>query len=245
MIRTRTAALATVVGVSAAMVAFAGPAAAHVRVTSDDATQGGYAVITFRVPNEEANASTTKLEVQLPTDTPLTFAATQPIPGWTAVETKTKLATPVKTDDGEVSEAVSRITWTATSAGAIKPGEFQLFNVQVGPLPEKDSIVLPAIQTYSNGEVSRWVERQAPGASEEPDKPAPVLELAAAGSGSDHHGASTGSASDGPSASAVAADDSHDDGGSTTVPTVLSIIALVVALGALGLAVVGRARRAS
>ena len=245
MTRTRTAALATVVGV-AALVSFAGPASAHVGVSAQDATQGGYAVVTFRVPNEEADASTTTLQVQLPTDTPLAYAATRPLPGWTATETKTKLATPVKTDDGELTEAVTQITWTATSAAAIKPGEFQQFDVQLGPLPDKDSITFPAIQTYSNGDVVRWVERQAPGSTEEPDKPAPVLALAAAGSGTDHHGAATGAASGDASVSASpVASEEHSDSSSNTGPIVISIVALVLAVGALGLSVVNRARRSS
>ena len=57
----------------AALLALAGPAAAHVTVNAPGATQGGYAVVAFRVPSESATASTTKLVVQLPADTP--FAA--------------------------------------------------------------------------------------------------------------------------------------------------------------------------
>ena len=41
--------------------------------------------------------------------------------GWTVAVEKTTLAKPVKTDDGDVTEAVSKITWTAT-AGGLQPG---------------------------------------------------------------------------------------------------------------------------
>lgn len=244
MPRTRTAALVTVVGVSAAATfAFAGPASAHVRVTSLDATRGGYAVMTFRMPNEEADASTTKLQVQFPTDTPLSFVATQPVAGWTVTQTKTKLATPVKTEDGDITEAVSQVTWTATGSAAVKPGEFQQFNVQAGPLPKKSAVFFPAIQTYSNGKVVKWTQRPAPGSTEEPQYPAPELELAAEGSTGTAHG---GSSSAAPSVTASeVASSSSDEGGSNTGPIVLSIIALVLAAGALGLAVVNRARRSA
>ena len=68
-----------------------------------------------------------------------------------AVE-KTTLAKPVKTDDGEVTEAVSKITWTAT-AGGLEPGQFDLFTISAGPLPTKpNKLTFKAIQTYSNGE---------------------------------------------------------------------------------------------
>ena len=238
MPRLRTAALATLVGVSAltGFAAFAPSASAHVSVASSDAKPGGYAVVTFRVPNEEANATTTKLQVQLPSDTPFAFAATQPIPGWTAVETKTKLAKPITTDDGSITEGISQITWTATSAAAIKPGQFQEFDVQLGPLPDKSSVTFPAIQTYSDGQVVRWIEKQAPGSSEEPDHPAPVLTLTGASS-TPSTGASATVASQ-PSAGPASSS-------SNTGPIVLSIIALVLAAGALGMTFVNRARRSS
>src|SRR5213076_2572230 len=58
--------------VTAALVGLtAAPALAHVSVESTDATQGGIGAITFRVPTESDTASTTKVTVQLPTDSPI------------------------------------------------------------------------------------------------------------------------------------------------------------------------------
>ena len=72
--------------------------------------------------------------------------------GWTITTEKTKLAKPVKTDDGEVTEAVSKITWTAT-AGGLEPGQFDLFTISAGPLPTKPSkLEFKALQTYSDGD---------------------------------------------------------------------------------------------
>src|SRR5689334_9019809 len=53
-------------GVAAAVLVVAGPAAAHVTVNPSNATQGGFAKLTFRVPNEKDDATTTTLEVNLP-----------------------------------------------------------------------------------------------------------------------------------------------------------------------------------
>jgi uncharacterized protein YcnI len=237
--RLRTAAFATVVGVSA-LVAFAAPASAHVTASSTNAVQGGYGVVTFRVPNEEADANTTKVQVQLPPDTPFASASIQPVAGWTAVATKTKLAKPITTDDGTVTEGVSEITWTATAAGAIKPGEFQQFNVSLGPLPDKDSLTFKALQTYSNGEVVRWIETPAPGSSDEPEHPAPVLKLAAA---STTTGAGSSSSPTVSATAAPKASSDSDDDSSNTGPIVLSVIALVLAAAALGLSLITRARR--
>ena len=54
-----------------ALVLVAVPAAAHVKVDPSSASQGSYTVLTFRVPNEEADADTVGLKVQLPVDHPL------------------------------------------------------------------------------------------------------------------------------------------------------------------------------
>ena len=106
------------------------------------------------------------------------------MPGWTITTEKTKLAKPVKTDDGEVTEAVSKITWTAT-AGGLKPGEFDLFTVSAGPLPTNaKQLAFPTLQTYSDGDVVRWIQTTAKGAPE-PDFPVPTLTLTKASSG--HH----------------------------------------------------------
>jgi uncharacterized protein YcnI len=158
----------------AALVLSATSAFAHVTVNPREATQGGYAKLAFRVPNERDNASTTKLEINFPADHPFASVSVRPQAGWTYTVDKTTLATPIKSHDHEIAEAVSRITWTG---GAIKPGEFNEFEVSVGPLPsDVDSLTFKALQTYSDGEIVRWIEEATPGVSE-PERPAPVLKL--------------------------------------------------------------------
>jgi uncharacterized protein YcnI len=76
----------TLVAVAAAVsvFAFAGPASAHVTVNPNTATQGGYTKLTFRVPNEKANANTVALEVNLPPTAPIRSVSVKPVAGWTA-----------------------------------------------------------------------------------------------------------------------------------------------------------------
>src|ERR1700761_6031152 len=102
------------------------PAFAHVTVDAPGATQGGSdQIITFRVPTESDTASTTELKVALPTDTPIASVLVQPVPGWSFTETSTKLAHPIVTDDGDITEAVSEIDWKAdSSASYIAPEQF-------------------------------------------------------------------------------------------------------------------------
>ncbi|BEL08696.1 hypothetical protein Q0Z83_068870 [Actinoplanes sichuanensis] len=173
--------VATISAVAAVFVlGVAGPAAAHVTVNPGTATQGGYTKVSFRVPNESDSESTTKLEVNLPAESPIGSVSVKPVPGWTAVAEKSKLATPVKVHESEITEAVSKITWTAAAGSEIKPGTFQEFDVSLGPLPEVDQLVFKALQTYSDGTVVRWIDEPATDGTE-PESPAPVLKLAAAG----------------------------------------------------------------
>jgi uncharacterized protein YcnI len=162
---------ATVIGV----LATATPASAHVTVNPREATQGGFARVAFRVPTESDTASTTKVEIHLPQDTPIASVSTMPVPGWTAQATKTKLAQPIDSHGSQITEAVSVITWTATAGAEVKPGEFQEFPVSMGPMPEVEQIVFKALQTYSDGSIVRWIEEPTNGT--EPEHPAPVLAL--------------------------------------------------------------------
>ncbi|HWH00439.1 MAG TPA: YcnI family protein [Pilimelia sp.] len=234
MIRLRTVAAATLLGL-VGVSAVASPAAAHVTVSPKEATQGGYARVAFRVPNESDTASTTKLEVALPEQTPIASVSVQPVPGWTVKVDKGKPATPVKAHGTEVTEVVTRITWTAAGGTpGVRPGEFQEFPVSLGPLPEVDRLVFKALQTYSDGTVVRWIEEPADG-GEHPEHPAPVLTLTKAGAGGGGE-----------------ADDDHAAGGdsdheSSTPALVLAVVALVVALAgaALGGLAFARVRRRS
>ena len=161
---------------AALLVVAASPANAHVTITPSSAPKGGFEVLSFNVPNEEPNANTVKLEVLLPTKYPIASVSTQPMYGWTTAVETTKLAKPITTDDGQVTEAVTKITWTATTGG-LNPGEFDLFTISAGPLPTKpNSLTFKALQTYSDGTVVSWIQQTVKGAPE-PDHPAPTLKL--------------------------------------------------------------------
>ncbi|MET0920689.1 MAG: YcnI family protein [Acidimicrobiia bacterium] len=163
----------------------ASTAGAHVSVTPSSAAQGGFQILSFSVPNEKDDANTVKLEVTLPTKSPIAFVSVKPMTGWTITTEKTMLAKPVKTDDGTITEAVSKITWTAT-AGGLTPGQFDLFTVSAGPLPTNTKkLVFKALQTYSDGDVVSWIEPTVKG-TPEPEHPAPTLTLTAAAKDHDH-----------------------------------------------------------
>ncbi|MGV4988025.1 YcnI family protein [Streptomyces sp. NRAIS4] len=210
----------TVAALAAATVlCAAGAASAHVTVHPESYAKGATdGVLTFRVPNEEDSAFTTKVQVFLPTDHPVLGVLVHPQDGWTAKVTTTKLKTPVKTDDGTITEAASEITFTGGKIGA---GQYEDFNVAFGQLPDgTGQLVFKTLQTYSDGKVARWIEEPAGG--DEPENPAPVLKLTA----------SDASAAPAPARTAAATAKAADTSDSTARG--LGIAGLVV--GVLGLA---------
>ncbi len=175
--------LAAAAIVSLVVLAVATPAFAHVTTDPASAPKGGEITLGFRVPNEEAGASTIQFEIDIPTDHPLLGIAVESTPGWTTKVTEVNLDPPVQTDDGPINQAVNRIVWVAGSGGGIAPGEFQEFHILVQTLPsDTDQIVFKALQTYSDGTVVRWIDPVTAG-QDEPDHPTPILALTAPSSG--------------------------------------------------------------
>jgi uncharacterized protein YcnI len=197
-----------------AAVALAAPAAAqaHVTVQPNTATVGSYVVESVRVPNERDDASTVKLDLQLPPG--FAEVSYEARPGWSVKLIRAKLAKPVQTDDGPVTEEVRRITFTGHGTqGRIGPGQFMDFPLSV-QIPGKagDKLTFKAIQTYSNGEEVRWI------GAPDSESPAPVLTV-------------TGAPATGAAAPRAVAPASADAGGGASQG--LAVTALV--LGALGL----------
>jgi periplasmic copper chaperone A len=210
------------------------PAAAHIEVSSEDAAPGGFGLLVFQVPNESDTASTTKVEVQLPTDTPLASVSTTPMPGWTVDAQTSKLPEPVDVEGATVTQAVTKVTWTAEKGGGIGPDQFEQFELSVGPFPEGvDALSFPTTQTYSDGEVVQWNQPVEPGTPEaqEPENPAPLLVLSGSEEAGHSHGEGTAQATDAAS--------------SDTMARALGGIAVVLAAGALvtSLALGRRTRR--
>ncbi|WP_333774116.1 YcnI family copper-binding membrane protein [Streptomyces sp. IBSBF 3136] len=230
-----------------AVLALSGPAFAHVTVQPEGAAaKGGYAVVDFKVPNERDDASTTRVEVNFPADHPIASVMPQPLPGWKIDVTRSKLAKPLTMHGKKIDEAVTKVTWTADGKG-VEPGYFQKFPLSVGTLPEDtDQLVFKAIQTYSNKEVVRWIEVAQDG-KEEPENPAPVLELSAATG--DHHGTSTADdasdETDGKTGgrTEAAAADTDAKGGSDTTARVLGVIGIVTGIAGVGYGVLAGRRR--
>jgi uncharacterized protein YcnI len=237
--------ISAALGAGAAL-AIAAPLAASAHVTIDPATAepGSYATITVKVPNESATATTTRVELGLPEDTPFTSVRYVPVAGWSAELVRETLPEPATVNDTEVTEAVTSIVWTADAGSEIADGELQLFTVSLGAVPEVGSLALPAIQYYSDGTQVEWTGLEA-----DADKPSPILYVEDEAP-SDSHGSHAAGHNDEESDDSVddttdAAATSSGSGSDDTLARVFGLGGLVLGAAALVLAVTARRRNAA
>ncbi len=165
----------TALAVIGGVVLAAGPAWAHVEIDPGSEPRSSAVVFAFRTPNEEQGAATVRLDVQFPTDHPFLNVLVEDKPGWAFTTQTGPLPKPVTTDDGTFTTAVTEVSWVATGGG-IPPEAFDRFNVFATTPSGGSKVTFKAIQTYSNGDVVRWIETPVKGAPK-PEHPAPVLTL--------------------------------------------------------------------
>ncbi|MGH2946996.1 MAG: YcnI family protein [Solirubrobacteraceae bacterium] len=220
-----------IAGAVAAVLVVTPVAAAHVTLNPREWEAGGFARFAVRVPNERDNAATTEVTLRFPEE--VISASFQPVEGWEREVEMAELDEPIDDEGEQITERIDTVTWTG---GRIRPGEFQEFGVsfQVPEVEPGTELAFPAIQTYSGGEVVRWIGppdadepapivavlEPAPEEEEAPATPAPTPESAAGGGSGGQE---------------------EEGGGSDT----LSIIALLAGLAGLatGLVAIWRGRR--
>jgi periplasmic copper chaperone A len=202
---------------------------AHVTLNPREWEAGGFARFAVRVPNERDNADTTRVTVQLPEN--VVSASFQPVEGWKRTVEMERLDEPIEEEGEEpITERLATVTW---SGGRIRPGEFQEFGVSF-QVPEDavgEALAFPSIQTYSNGEVVRWI------GPEDADEPAPRVEVLPA---AEEEGEAA--ATPAPEATPASDDASSDDDatGRANLALGVGIVGLFAGLGALGLTLVRR-----
>ena len=151
--KTRLVLLVTTAAIAALAVVSA--AQAHVTVHPNALPAGGFTVINIQVPNERDNAATVKVDVQFPNG--IFIASPTVMPGWRGRVITKKLSKPVEIEPGfSVSSRVDRVVF---SGGRIGPGQFLSFPVSIkAPAVKAGTLfTFKALQTYSNGEIVRWI----------------------------------------------------------------------------------------
>jgi periplasmic copper chaperone A len=222
---------------AAAALALLAPATAqaHVSLHPNEVPSGAYATLQIRVPNESENANTVKLAVKMPPG--FTDVSPEYMPGWGVKVLTHKLAKPVQSDDGPITEGVTEIVWSGSGAnGKIPPGQFLNFPISTEiPGKQGEELTFKVLQYYGDGEVVRWI------GSPSSENPAPQIDVTAPG-GVLQDVAGTEAAPPSPGASSSEpgeAQESGSSGSSGGASKGLGIAALI--LGALGLLAGGAA----
>jgi uncharacterized protein YcnI len=232
----------------AALVAAAVPAAAsaHVSLHPNEVPTGAFATLDLRVPNESEDANTVKIAVQVPPG--FTDVSPEFMPGWTPKIRTVKLAKPVQSDDGPITEGVREIVWEGKGPdGKIPPGQFLNFPIST-EIPGKagETITFKVLQYYDDGEVVRWI---GPPNS---DEPAPDIDVTAAGgplqdvAGSEADAPTPGEATEASaegSQSSSASTESSSSGSSDKGLAIAALVVAVISLLVAAAAVLGTRRR--
>ena len=206
---------ACIVSMIAMMVLFAGVANAHVTVQPEETWQGKYEVFTVRVPSENEEAPTTKVEVIIPDEVNITRF--EPKPGWT-YEVQ-------KNDTGKITG----VTWTTEGEG-LSPTEFADFTMQGRVDDEAMELVWKAYQTYKDGSVVDW------DGAPDSNKPASVTAVKPAATASAHGHSTTDASANEQGATEEQIAENHPAPPSANMPMYLSVAALITAWLALSIA---------
>jgi uncharacterized protein YcnI len=202
----------------------AGPAFAHMEIEREgEVGSNGVVTAQVTVPNEEAPASTTQVELVFPGQPALTNVQPTAVPGWTATVQKS------------ASGNVTGIVW---AGGKLSGTAKVVFPFTLGPIPaDTTTITFKGLQTYDNGTVVRWIE-PTPAGGPEPEHPSPVLIVrgkqvsdAAPSTGGSSHAAATQTTKS-----------SNSDSGMST-GAILAIVIGVIIVVALVVWLVVRSRR--
>ncbi|AIY18406.1 DUF1775 domain-containing protein [Pimelobacter simplex] len=218
----------------------AGAASAHVTVTPDTTSAGGYAVLTFAVPHGCEGSPTTKIAIAMPEDVPQVTPTVNP--SWTVEKVQEKLDPPVKDAHGnEVTERVSQVVYTARTPLPDGYRDTLALSLQL-PEKEGETLTFPIIQTCVKGSTN-WNETAAEGQDEEElAHPAPSVTITAASAEGDHHGGAEAE-SDGDKESDAKADSDDGDDGDGNGLAIGGLVAGVAGLAVGGIAL-ARTRKA-
>src|SRR5256885_15068808 len=162
--------VATVAGALAAMAIAAPSALAHAVVSPPVAKTGELQVFTLSVPTEKEGATTTKIELDVPSG--FTIDSYAPTPGW-----KRQV---VATGSGEEA-VVHKVVW---SGGKVPTEEDAVFRFNADA-SRAQTYRFTVQQTYSDGSVVSW------SGPESSDSPAPAVESLSSLGGGGGGGSST------------------------------------------------------
>jgi uncharacterized protein YcnI len=215
-----------------AAMAFPAAAAAHVTIQPGEWEAGAFAAMVVRVPNERDDAQTTSVSMQFPEN--VLTARFQAHPFCEHEVERQALDQPVE----DITERIVSVTWTCDPP--IAADGFDEFGMSF-QIPEDaqpgDELLFPATQTYSSGEMVRWVDPDP-----EADEPAPRITVIPP---EEEAEAAPPPTTTEETAAAPATGSDGDDDGMSTVALIFGIAGLAAGLIALGVVLFRKPKAAS
>ena len=151
----------SVLALTLTAVAIAAPAAeAHVTLNPRTAAANSFARLDVRVPNERDDAGTKTVVVTFPDG--FYSVSVKRVWGWSAKVRMEKLATPIPSEDGDITEQVSKVTWRASGkANFIAPNMFEEFGLSMRmPNTPGRTLAFPSTRrTPTRRSCGGWVPR--------------------------------------------------------------------------------------
>jgi uncharacterized protein YcnI len=141
---------------AALMLVFAASASAHARISPPVSVANELQLFSLGVPTEQANASTTKIVLNVPAG--FSIDSFVPAAGWHQV---------LKQTGSGDNAVIQQVTWTG---GHVPTGEDSLFQF-LAEAASPGTYTFTVQQTYSNGQLVNW------SGSESAADPAPTIEV--------------------------------------------------------------------
>ncbi len=141
---------------AALMLVSAASASAHARISPPVSVANELQLFSLGVPTEQANATTTKIVLNVPAG--FSIDSFVPAPGWHQV---------LKQTGSGDNAVIQQVTWTG---GHVPSGEDSLFQF-LAEAASPGTYRFTVQQTYSNGQIVNWA------GSESSADPAPTIEL--------------------------------------------------------------------
>jgi uncharacterized protein YcnI len=156
--------LTAAVAVAVATLAFSAAASAHARVSPAVSLAGKLQLYSLAVPTEKSNATTTKIELTVPSGFGIDSFVPPP-PGWHQR---------VQQSGSGDNAVIEKVTWTG---GHVPTGEDSLFQFLAQPAAT-GTYTFTVQQTYSDGSIVNWNGSEASAA------PAPTIQAVSSLGGS-------------------------------------------------------------
>ncbi len=151
------------------------PALAHVGLEPSEVPGGSGATLSFRIGHGCDGEATDSVSILMPAG--VASVSPFPKPGWDLEIERGELPAPIAADDQQITEGVTKVTW---SGGSLAEGQTDVFQIRASVFGDDgERVFFPVVQACGSSEHA-WIEVPTDGSDgHDLDEPAPSLVIAA------------------------------------------------------------------